>query len=174
MPKGGAITINTKDSKKIKKKLNSLRWCGIDKRKGAFYDVTSLGYNYYMDEISASIGIEQLKKIQSSNKKRYNIAKRYSMELNLNEKMPLDRNSSYHLYWIRVKNRKKFMRNMMKSGIETGAHYPPVHLMTYYKKKTSLPNTEQVGKDVVTLPMHPNLTDEEINYVIKKVNSFIE
>ena len=63
---------------------------------------------------------------------------------------------------------------MMKSGIETGAHYPPVHLMTYYKKKTSLPNTEQVGKDVVTLPMHPNLTDEEINYVIKKVNSFIE
>ena len=127
-----------------------------------------------MDEISASIGIEQLKKIQSSNKKRYDIAKRYSVELNLNEKMPLDRDSSYHLYWIRVKNRKKFMKNMMKSGIETGAHYPPVHLMTYYKKKTSLPNTEQVGKDVVTLPMHPNLTDEEVNFVIKKVNSFIE
>jgi dTDP-4-amino-4,6-dideoxygalactose transaminase len=174
MPKGGAITINTKNSKKVKKKLNSLRWCGIDERKGAFYDVTSLGYNYYMDEISASIGIEQLKKIQSSNKKRYDIAKRYSVELNLNKKMPLDKDSSYHLYWIRVKNRKEFMENMMKSGIETGAHYPPVHLMTYYKKKTLLPNTEQVGKDVVTLPMHPNLTDEEINFVIKKVNSFIE
>jgi len=174
MPKGGAITINTKNSKKVKKKLNSLRWCGIDERKGAFYDVTSLGYNYYMDEISASIGIEQLKKIQSSNKKRYDIAKRYSVELNLNKKMPLDKDSSYHLYWIRVKNRKKFMEKMMKSGIETGAHYPPVHLMTYYKKKTLLPNTEQVGKDVVTLPMHPNLTDEEINFVIKKANSFIE
>ena len=63
---------------------------------------------------------------------------------------------------------------MMKNGIETGAHYPPVHLMTYYKKKISLPNTEKVGKDVVTLPMHPNLTDKEIDFVIKKANSLIE
>lgn len=174
MPKGGAITINTKNSKSIKKELNSLRWCGIDKRKGAFYDVTSLGYNYYMDEISASIGIEQLKKIQSSNKKRYDIAKRYSMELKLDKKMPLNKDCSYHLYWIRVENREKFMEEMMKNGIETGAHYPPVHLMTYYKKKISLPNTEKVGKDVITLPMHPNLTDKEIDFVIKKANSLIE
>ena len=127
-----------------------------------------------MDEISASIGIEQLKKIQSSNKKRYDIAKRYHEELNIDKKMPLDKHSSYHLYWIRVKNREKFMKKMMNSGIETGAHYPPVHLMTYYKKKTLLPNTEQVGKDVVTLPMHPNLTNEEIDFIIKKSNSLIK
>ena len=174
MPKGGAITINANNSKNIKKKLNSLRWCGIDKRLGVLYDVTSLGYNYYMEEISASIGIEQLKKLQRSNKKRYSIAKRYSTELNVNKKMPLDKNCSYHLFWIRVNNREKFMDKMRKNGIETGAHYPPVHLMSFYNKKNSLPVTEKAGMDVVTLPMHPNLTDREIDLVIKKTNSFTE
>ena len=173
MPKGGAITINSKNSSAIKSKLNSLRWCGIDKRKGSFYDVTSLGFNYYMDEISAAIGIEQLKKLDKSNKTRLKIVKRYSSELNTSQKMPLNEDCSYHLYWIRVKNRKEFMKNMYDEGIEVGAHYNPVHLMSYYDHKQHLPITEQIAKEVVTLPMHPNLTDEDIDTVIKTANSFI-
>ena len=173
MPKGGAITINSKNSKAIKNKLNSLRWCGIDKRKDSFYDVTTLGYNYYMDEISAAIGIEQLKKLDESNKIRFNIAKKYSLGLNVIEKMPLNQNCSYHLFWIRVKNRKKFMREMYYSGIETGSHYIPVHLMSFYKKNNILPITEKVGEEIVTLPMHPNLTDNQIERIIKTSNSLI-
>ncbi len=173
MPKGGAITINSKNSKFIKKKLNSLRWCGIDKRKDSFYDVTSLGYNYYMDEISAAIGIEQLKKLDKSNKIRFNIAKKYNSGLNVMEKMPLKQNCSYHLFWIRVKNRKRFMKKMYDSGIETGSHYIPAHLMSFYKKKQILPITEKVAEEVVTIPMHPNLTDYQVEYIIKTSNSFI-
>lgn len=173
MPKGGAITINFKNASKFKKKLNSLRWCGIDKRKDSFYDVTSLGFNYYMDEISAAIGIEQLKKLDESNRIRLKIAKQYDSELEISEKIPLKTNCSYHLYWIKIKNRKKFMKNMFSRKIETGSHYSPVHLMTYYNSKTHLPITEQVGKEIVTLPMHPNLTDENMEYIIKTVNSFI-
>lgn len=173
MPKGGAITINSRNSSKIKQKLNSLRWCGIDKRQDSFYDVTSLGYNHYMDEISAAIGIEQLKKINRLNATRLDIAKRYYAELNVNEKMPLSKYCVYHLYWIRVKNRNKVMKELRSQGIETGSHYRPVHSMTYYNTKIKLPVTDNVTKEIVTLPMHANLNKKDVDFIIKTVNTVI-
>jgi len=174
MPKGGAVTINTKNKKLFKKKLNSLRWCGISDRNGPFYDITELGFNYYMDEISASIGIEQLKKLDKSNKRRFEIAKKYDEELNISEKIPLNKECSYHLYWILVKNRKKIMKKLKQKGIETGTHYTPVHTMSLYKSNTRLPVTENIGNKILTLPMHPNLTEKNVNYIIKTTNSLIE
>ncbi len=174
MPKGGAITINTKNSKQFKKKLNSLRWCGISNRIGSNYDITELGYNYYMDEISAAIGIEQLKKLDKLNKRRFEIAKRYDKELNVSEKIPLNKESSYHLYWILVKNREKFMKNMKSKGIETGTHYFPVHKMSLYKSKTKLPVTENIENKILTIPMHANLTEKDVNHIIKTTNSLID
>ena len=170
MPKGGAITINTKNKNQIKKRLNSLRWCGISNRKDSFYDISELGFNYYMDEISAAIGIEQLKKVDKLNDYRFKIAKRYDAELNVNEKIPLNRECSYHLYWILVKNRKKFIQHMKANGIETGTHYSPVHKMSLYKSKIILPNTEKISKEIVTLPIHPNLSKKDIDFIIKNVN----
>lgn len=88
--------------------------------------------------------------------------------------MPNNPDCSYHLFWIRVKERKKFMREMAAKGIETGSHYRPVHSMSYYKNfKTHLPVTEEVGREIVTLPMHPNLSDEDVDFVIKNVNYFV-
>jgi len=173
MPKGGAITINTKNSRSLKKKLNSLRWCGIGNRDGPNYDITTLGFNYYMDEISASIGIEQLKKLERSNAKRFDIAKRYSTEIKTDKKMPINKNSCYHLYWIRVKNRNKFLKNMASKGIEVGVHYPPAHNTSFYQSNIHLPITESIGKEIVTLPMHPNLKENDIDMVIKTTNHFI-
>jgi len=173
MPKGGAITINLKNGEHIKKKLNSLRWCGISDRKDSFYDITELGFNYYMDEISAAIGIEQLKKLDKLNQKRFEIAKRYENELNLSEKIPLNKECSYHLYWILVKNRKKIMKKLKSKGIEIGTHYSPVHKMSMYKSKIKLPNSEKIGKEIITLPIHPNLSKRDIDFIIKNVNSSI-
>ncbi len=172
MPKGGAITINIKNSKQFKKKLNSLRWCGISNRIGSNYDITELGFNYYMDEISAAIGIEQLKKVDKFNEYRFRIAKRYEKELNVSEKIPLNKECSYHLYWIFVKNRQKFIQHMKSNGIETGTHYSPVHKMSLYKSKIKLPNTEKAGKEIVTLPIYPNLSKKDIDIVIRNVNEF--
>jgi len=171
MPKGGAITINLKNNSKIKQKLNALRWCGIDNRKGSTYDITSLGFNYYMDEISASIGIEQLKKLDKMNKVRYDIAKQYSLKLNIEHKMPLCKDCSYHLYWIRVKNRKQFMKKLYLKGIETGIHYFPIHKTSYYKEKIILETTENVSKEIVSIPIHPNLTQNQVDHIIKSVNN---
>ena len=170
MPKGGAICINHKKAKMFKRKLNSLRWCGISDRKEVFYDISELGFNYYMDEVSAGIGLEQLKKIDSLNKKRYNIAKRYNKEIKNVEKIPLNEECNYHLYWILVKNRDKFMKKMKQNKIETGIHYTPVHSMSYYKSSEKLPITDKVGKQIVTIPIHPQLTNKEISHIIKTVN----
>jgi len=133
MPSGGAITLNDSKSGFYEKILKSLRWCGIVDRKGAKYDVANLGWNYYMNEFSAAIGLEQLKKLDALNSKRRKIAKRYSNEIILQEKMPFNSACSYHLFWIRVKNRNKFMKNMSDNYVETGIHYHPIHKMKFYK-----------------------------------------
>ena len=173
MPKGGAITLNMKNSHDIKNKLNSLRWCGIDNRKGIYYDVTSIGFNYYMDEISASIGLIQLKKLEKMNKRRKKIAQKYSKQILIDNKMPYSNDCSYHLYWIKVKNRTKFIKNMNDAGIEVGIHYKPAHLMKIYMSSVSLPSVDTIWNEIVTLPIYPDLTDNQVEYIIKNTNKFV-
>jgi len=172
MPTGGLISINHKNHKKFKQLLFSRRWCGITDRKETNYDVKELGWNYYMNEFSAAIGLQQLKKLDKLNKIRRKTAKKYSKEINLESKMPFDHNCSYHLYWILVKNRQKFREKLLEIGIETGTHYKPIHLMKMYKKSISLPITERIGKQIVTIPIHPNLKNSEIEKIINSVNKF--
>lgn len=172
MPTGGLISLNTSQSNKFLRKLLSRRWCGITNRTSTTYDVKELGWNYYMNEFSAVIGLTQLKKLEQMNKKRKAIAKKYYKKINLDKKCIFNCDSSYHLYWIMVKNRKKFMRNMLESGIETGIHYRPIHTMTMYRQKKHLPVTELAGNQIVSIPIHPNLTDSEVDKIIFSINRF--
>ena len=172
MPTGGLIALNSKQHKKQKNLLNSRRWCGISNRRGTSYDVNEIGWNYYMNEFSAAIGLIQLKKLDRMNNIRKKIARRYYKEFNVENKMSYDQNCSYHIYWIQVNNREKFMKNMAKNGIETGIHYNPIHQTKLYTKKFNLPITEQVGKSIVSIPMHPNLNNSEIDSIISNVNKF--
>ena len=173
MPSGGCITLNGKKSSKFKKLLVNRRWCGITNRVGPVYDVKEIGWNYYMNEFSAAIGLVQLKKLNLLNKRRQNIAKRYSKEINVEHKMPFSKDCSYHLYWIIIKNRKKFMKKMTENGIETGIHYIPVNKMTFYKNTSTLANTKKVSKGLVTIPIHPNLSESEISKIIDTVNILV-
>ena len=172
MPTGGLISINDKNFKNISKKLQSKRWCGITNRVKTKYDVKELGWNYYMNEFSAAIGIEQLTKLDKLNKKRFLVAKKYHKKINAEKKMPLTPESSYHFYWILVKNRKRFRKKMAEVGIETGIHYKPIHKMTMYKGPT-LPITEKISMEIVTLPTHPNLTQNDVDFIIESINNFL-
>ena len=172
MPTEGAITLNGKFAKKRKNMFNSLRWCGIDNRKGVFYDVPRLGWNYYMNEFSAAIGLKQLKKLETMNSRRRSVAKMYHKGISFEHKSPISKDSCYHLYWICIKNRSEFIKFMNKSNIEVGVHYKPVHLMSAYKRSTSLPVTESLWTELVSIPMHANLTDFQVKYVIEKINEF--
>ena len=170
MPTGGLISINNRNFKEFREQLSSRRWCGITNRKGVDYDVEEIGWNYYMNEFSAAIGLEQLKKIDRLNNIRKKIAREYYNKINIEKKMQFNENCSYHLYWILVKNRQKFRKKLDENGIETGTHYKPIHLMKMYKKNISLPITEAIGKQIVTIPIHPNLKKSEIQKIIKCVN----
>ena len=86
--------------------------------------------------------------------------------------MLFDKNSSHHLYWIRSKTRKKLRKLLSDNQIETGTHYRPIHTFNLYKKSTTLPITESVGDEIITLPMHPNLTEKELQKIIKLVNNY--
>lgn len=172
MPTGGAITLNLKNDNEFAIKLKSRRWCGITKRSGPNYDVEELGWNFYMNEFSASIGLVQLSKLNQLNKRRQKIAKIYSKELKVENKMPFSTNCSYHIYWILVEKRDKFMKEMQDFGIETGIHYKPITQMSFYKKNIKLPNTDKAGKMIVSLPIHTNLSDDDITKIIDTVHKF--
>ena len=173
MPTGGLISINHNNHEKIEKRLKSLRWCGISNRKSTSYDVNELGNNYYMNEFSAAIGLVQLEKINKLTKIRQNTAKRYFNEVMIDEKMPFDNRCSYHMYWIRVKHRKKFRELLDKKHIETGTHYRPIHTFTLYKNNTSLQITEKIANEIITIPIHPNLKKDEIDKIILTINKLV-
>ena len=86
--------------------------------------------------------------------------------------MPFNKDCSYHFYWILVKNRRIFRKKLHQFGIETGTHYKPVHMFSMYKSKLRLPQTELAGKQIVTLPIHPNLTNNDIDKIIRLTNKF--
>jgi perosamine synthetase len=173
MPTGGLIALNDKNHLSQRKLLDSRRWCGISDRVGTSYDVKEMGWNYYMNEFSATIGLSQLKKLDKMNNFRKKIAFKYNREINVENKIPFNKNCAYHIFWIRVKNRTKFMKKMLKKGIETGIHYKPVHKMTLYRNINKLPVTDQIEKEIVSIPMHPNLKDSEIDYIISTINKSV-
>jgi len=172
MPTGGLISINDKNHGKIRKLLSAGRWCGITDRRETSYDIKKIGNNYYMNELSAAIGLVQLKKLDKLNSIRKKIVKRYCEEIKLDTKMQYDKNCSYHLYWILVKNRNEFRKNLSRNNIETGTHYKPVHTFSFYKSKTKLKITESISKDIVTIPCHPNLKESDIDKIIRLINKF--
>jgi len=173
MPSGGLISINHKNHKRFRKILLARRWCGITDRIDSEYDIKELGWNYYMNEFSAVIGLTQLKKLNKLNNVRKNIAKFYDKQINVEHKIPFDKRCSYHLYWICVKNRNQFRKELSNRGIETGTHYKPIHKMSFYKSTNKILNTEKAAREIVTIPIHPNLTQSQLDYIIESINKFV-
>ena len=166
------ISINHKNHRQFRKTLLARRWCGITDRMDSEYDVKELGWNYYMNEFSAVIGLAQLKKLDKLNNIRKNIARVYHKQLNVERKIPFDKRCSYHLYWICVKNRNKFRKDLNNQGIETGTHYRPIHKLSFYKNSKNILNTEKAEKQIVTIPIHANLTSSQLDYIVKSINKF--
>jgi len=135
------------------------------------YNVKDIGNNYYMNEFSAAIGLIQLKKLDRMNKQRREIAKIYCKEIDLENKMQFDQNCSYHLFWIRVKNRNKFRKILDKKKIETGTHYKAIHTFDFYQKFNKAPMTKKISEEIVTIPIHPNLKSHEIDKIVSVINS---
>lgn len=167
------------DSKGLNDKLRLLRNYGQEKR---YYSIIK-GFNSRLDEIQASILRVKLKRLDNWNKTRISIAKKYNKNfLDLALSCPQANSDSshvFHLYVIRVKNRKKFMDYLKIKGINTLIHYPiPIHLQPSYKelkiKEGNLPITENVSKEIVSIPIYPELEEKEIEHIVKKVKEYFE
>lgn len=186
MGDGGALTLN---DKKMYYRAKRLRWLGID--RGTWdrtktdrsywwqYLVDEIGLKCHMNDIQAAIGLVQLKKLKSMNKRRSRIASMYIKGLkNLNwlETPPEDNKdyrSSWHIYAIKSsQNRNDFSNYLEKNGIGTGAHYKPIHTYSCYGDQPSLPVAEKVFKRLLSLPMHPGLSDSDVKRVIKIIRNF--
>jgi dTDP-4-amino-4,6-dideoxygalactose transaminase len=187
---GGMIT--THDNR-LAEKLKLLRSHGmtsmtLGRHRGHAhsYDVVELGYNYRMTEISAALGILQLKKLPEANRKRKALTDLYLANLDQTDGLSVPvkgypRNSSYHLFPILLDekaDRKKFMELLKKRGIQSSIHYPPIHQFSYYRRnlkrrQTRLPLTEYVGAHEVTLPLYPLLKKSEVTFVCEKIKAIL-
>lgn len=139
------------------------------------------GYNSRLDELQAAVLNVKLKYLEGWNKARRAKAKIYLEKIkNPNIIMPAatDIDShSFHLFVVRVENRKKFIEYLNNTGIGFGIHYPlPIHMQTAYKflgyRPGDLPKTEKFSKEIVSLPIFPELNEKEINFIINKLNQY--
>lgn len=171
---GGGITT---DDKELYLRLRMLRQYGwAETRNSQIASQISR-----LDELQASILRIKLSHLDSNNQKRISLAAKYTEYLD-NSKLttPYTRAENkhvFHLYVVRVSNRAKYLSELPKKNIFPGIHYEwPVHLNDAYKSRIgrisgSLPHTELASRTVLSLPMYPELTDEDIQYISEVVNN---
>ena len=180
---GGAITTN---SKELYEKLLLLRSHGMSPKADVapwHYDMTELGFNYRLTDISCALGLSQLKKLDSFLYLRRSIAKRYDDFFSKTDFMkPLydfTNNSAYHLYVIKIDfeklniTKKEFVLKMREKDIGLQFHYIPINKQPYYKNlgygDENTPVMDEYYKKAISLPIYPNLSIEEQNYVCEKI-----
>ena len=187
---GGAIVT---DSDELAEKLRVLRLHGISKdawnrysEKGNwYYEIEECGWKYNMNDIQASLGIHQLKKLDNFIEKRQELAKIYDRELSKLENIPIppkkpDRNHVYHLYPILLQDydRNEFIQEMTKRNIGTSVHFIPLHLHPFYQKnfgykEGDFPIAESLYNKEVSLPLYSKMTEEDARYVTKSIEDII-
>jgi perosamine synthetase len=176
---GGMLTLHDKD---LYDQLVRLRWCGIDRdtyvrsANGYHweYDVTELGYKYQMNDISAAIGLAHLKQVDEWNERRRQIVDLYRNELAALESHGLKfvehtalARSANHLCVIRVPRRNAIVEALKREGIDVGVHYKPSHHYPLFDRarKEDLSKTDQAYEEIISLPMHLFLSDEDVSSV---------
>ena len=168
---GGFIVTN---NKKLRDKLLMIRNHGMIHG----YDSRIFGLNLRLPEINAAIANIQMKKLPNFLKSRKNNAKLLSKLIsNLDLELPHQRkneNVNWYLYTITTKKRDKLLQELNKKGIGAAAYYPtPVHKTPFYKLKTKLPVTDWAASHVLSLPIHPKVTQKNIEFVAKTMRDIL-
>ena len=169
------------DSEEIKERVLLLRDYG---RKGR-YEHVEKGYNSRLDTLQAAIlrvKLKYLDKWDENRRKNAHLYTKLFKENNIDLVLPYEADYAkhvYHLYPVRVKNRKEVMEKLAEKGIRTLIHYPiPIHLQEAYKdlghKKGDFPVSEKCCEEILSLPMYPELSEEEIKYVVASFKEILK
>jgi len=185
---GGGITM--KDPERFQRAKN-LRYCGIgksgfqasrdDNKDQALwweYNISEIFIKMLPTDLAAGIGLAQLKKIEDLQEYRQMIWRRYQKEfadidwiLCPAEPGPHDKHS-YFTYLIRVPERDRLARYLLDKGIYTTLRYHPLHLNPVYNCNTGLPVSEELNRTGLNIPLHPNLSSEDIDHILGSIKSF--
>jgi perosamine synthetase len=168
---GGMLT--TADGE-LAERAHLLREHGMKVR----YHHDIVGYNFRMTDVHAAIGLAQLPKLPAYNARRREIAARYDAELRgvVTPAVRPGVTHVYHQYTIRVSRRDEFVERLRERGVGSGIYYPiPVHRQKPFVAlgygARSFPITERLTGEVLSIPVHPSLNDEEVATVIGAVNA---
>jgi len=188
---GGAILTN---SEYIDHQVKCYRSHGITKDSERFknpsegpwhYEQHSLGFNYRMNDIQAALGLSQFQRVDSITLRRNELANRYKEML---QGLPIkfqnvikESYSSYHLLSLRImmeelkNNKRYFFENLLQLGVGVNLHYIPIYRQPYYSRfefeYSNFPNAETYYQEAITLPLYPELSSEEIEYISKSFRS---
>jgi perosamine synthetase len=156
-----------------------------EKQNTHYYEMQCLGFNYRIPDVLCALGIEQLKRLDEFVKRRNEIANLYNEGFKNNnciQPLVCDSNcySAYHIYVIKLdteklgKSRDEIFKELKSQGIGVNVHYMPIYLHPYYEslgyKKGLCPEAENVYEKMITIPIYPLLDDENIQFVISKLN----
>jgi len=181
---GGAVVLS---DDAVAEEIRRKRILGIDKdtwhryknERSWFYEVTTQGYRYHMSNINAAIGVVQLNRIDSFIQKKKEIVQKYNDAFaNIDGLKILTwdmEGTAPFSYILRVLGgaREGLIEFLKEKGIGTGIHYIPNHLHPFFKPfSTALPVTEQLGEEILTLPLYYDMTDEQVETVISSVVEF--
>jgi len=184
---GGAIVTNDDrlfDDLRLRRShgMTTLSW---DRFKGhAFtYDVVDLGFNFRMPELTAAVAIAQLAKLEANNRKREIAARAYLEMLPRELEIPFGREpepGARHLMPVLLPaavDRSAFMARLREQRVQSSIHYAPIHQFSHYRKlaaDVSLPVTEEYARRVVTLPLHPKRSTEDVAQICAAVRTALD
>ncbi len=180
------------DNPKLYERLKLFRTHGITREENLltkndgpwYYEQWDLGFNYRITDIQCALGTSQMDRLPGFLEKRKKIAEQYNEAFAGNNQIQLPYqkegcDNAWHLYVIRVKNgnRKEVFEKLRAAGIGVNVHYIPVYQHPYYRShgyaQVVCPNAEEYYKECISLPMYPDLKEEEQEYVIKKVLEYV-
>lgn len=180
---GGAVTTN---SDEFAARLRAFRTHGIVKRPSAEswrYDIETVGFNYRLTDVHAALGRSQLSKLERFINRRNALAGRYrvllaDLPVGLPPAAPPGWRHAYHLFAIRVENRQAVYDAMHAAGIGVQVHFVPIYRHALYAAEgyspDDYPNTEAVYAELLSLPLYPDLTEEEQDRVVAALESALE
>ena len=168
---GGFVVTNNKN---LRDKLLMIRNHGMVHG----YDTRIFGLNLRLPEINAAIATVQMKKLPKFLKSRRNNAKFLSKLISdLKVELPIERkneNVNWYLYTISSDKRNKLLKKLNEKGIGAAAYYPtPIHKTPFYKLKTKLPVTDWASAHVLSLPIHPGVTQKNIEFIAKTMHEIL-
>lgn len=160
----------------------------IDRYEGRTisYDVLMPGLNYRTDEIKSALGLVQLAKLDSSNRKRLELYRRYIRHLKPVDgiyipwmNFPENTTGSGHIFPVMLKDhslRERFIERLKENGIQTSIHYPAFNRFSYYRKRVSglLPVADRVSSGMVTLPLYPDLAFKDLDHICRIIQQFFD